>query len=190
MTGFCLKNMCSCESVFEYEGKKMVIEKLPVIHALKRRHHTVPNVSWVNQAVRHFTSDKCEPVIIVIFHEISWYLKTPEANDTNSCNVSSRLSREATDSSLSEWKAQTACYLQHHLGAKERAMRARKQFCFAASPQQSSNSDGPATSERSHPKRSRAPHAPSDSRIFLFFLRCLHSCKNRDRVYLNDWRDV
>lgn len=167
----------------------MIIEKLPVIHSMQRGHRTGPTVSWVNQAARLFTLYKCEASIIVIFHEISWYSKTPVVNDTNWCNVSSRLSRDATDSSLSEWKAQTACYLQHHLGAKERAMRARRQFCFAASPRQSSNSDGPATSERSHPTRSRAPHAPSDSRIF-FFLRCLHSCKNRDRVYLNDWRDV
>lgn len=172
MAGFRLINMFSCESVFEYEKKKMVIEKLPVIHSMQRGHRTGPNVSWVNQAVRLLTLDKCKPVIIVIFHEISWYLQTPEANDTNSCNVSSRLSRDATDSSLSEWKAQTACYLQHHLGAKERAMRARKQFCFAASPQQSSEF-WRSCDERAFTSDAIARTACALRLQDFFFLRCL-----------------
>lgn len=167
----------------------MVIEKLLVIRSLQHKLPAWRNTCWANQAVQFITLNKCEPVRSYCVGGSADVSKHPRKRVQNSrtyranCRATPLIQVWANEKKKSE----TACDLQHHLGAKERVMRARKQFCSAASPQQSSNSDGPATSERLHPTRSRAPHAPSDSRIF-FSLRYIHSCENRDRVYFNDWR--
>lgn len=63
-------------------------------------------------------------------------------------------------------------------------MRVRKQFCFAASPQQSSNSDGPATSERLQ-RRDRAqrisPRTHSSSVLRESSLYAFSLCRQQSR---------